>query len=267
VPISKYAEQPVCPWCGSETSTFGQVWLTGNGHLLSTDTQGRRIGFDGTLFVNEIPGAYENMVDGGLGVEIEPIYVLPLTETYTILLDGQILTQTEVVSVTQFGPGYATSIRSINLDSTSQDRINIAADGTQLAYEPNKGKEATFMLALDESDSSNQFQIKDGDIGATQRVTMTANIGSTQLTFDNSQTNGGTYDLEIIQVSAAGQQTFFHGNVVISATDTHYVNYGALDSTDSVTLTVDHSSNGSIDETMVLENQNERNIYLPIILK
>jgi VCBS repeat-containing protein len=271
VPISRYAEQPVCPWCSSTSTSVSatevqaeQVWLTGQGHLLITDSQGRRIGYAANQFVNEVPGAYESIIDNGLGVEQEPIYTLPFTGSYSILLDGQTLAQTNIVTLTQFGPGYATTLSNLALSSTSQDLLMIAADGKELSYQPNSDKEATLTLALDSSNKSNQFQIEGVDIGAGQNISVT--VSGTELIFDNSQASGGTYDLEIVQVNTTGKRMFIHSGLIISATDTHLFDYEGFESTDVVTLTIDHGSNGTIDETEVLENQ-VRRVYLPLIMK
>ncbi len=274
VPISKYAEQPVCPsWCNdtdtvrtSNGSSSGQIWLTGDGHLLMTDAQGRRIGYVDDQFVNEIPGAYESIVDGGLGIEVEPIYTLPFSDTYTILLDGQTLTQTETVAVTQFGPGYAAWMDDVALGPTSQDRLTVAPAGTQLTYQPSGDREATLTLALDGASESNQLQVKGADIGAGQVVTLTVEIDDGQLKFNNAKASGGEYVLDVRRVSPAGEQWFVHAGLVISATDTHYVDYGAWDGSGAMTLDVDHGSDGTIDETLELENQTGH-IYLPLIAR
>jgi hypothetical protein len=249
----------------SETPS-GQVWLAGQGHLLVTDTQGRRIGYVGDQFVNEIPDAYETIVIGGLDVALEPIYTIPLSDTYTILLDGQTLTQTETVAVTQFGPGYATSVDDVALGPASQDHLTVALDGTQLAYRPNGHEEVTLALALDGASEGNQLQVKGADIGAGQVVTLTADVDSGQLVFNNAQAGGGEYDLEIKHISVAGEQTFVHAGLTISATDTHYVEYGAWDGSGPMTVHVDHGSDGTIDETLEVYNQAHR-MYLPLIMR
>jgi len=272
VPISKYAQQPVCPWCDGASggslngSSSGQIWLTGEGHLLMTDSQGRRIGYVGDQFVNEVPGAFGSVPPGGLGIPAEPIYTLPLTETYIILLDGQILTQTETVAVTQFGPGYAVSVEDVTLEPASQDQLIIAPDGTQLAYQSDDDEEATLTLTLDGAGESLELQVQGADIGASQVVTLTAEVSEGQLVFDNSQGSGGTYDLEVARISDAGHQWFIHVALDISATDTHYADYDTWDGFGPMTLYMDHNSDGTIDETLVLDNQAPR-IYLPLIFK
>jgi len=240
------------------------VWSPTQGQLLITNGGGLRIGFVGDQFVDEIPGAYYYVPP--VGTSAGPIYTLPLTDTYTVLMDGQTLTQTETVEVTQFGPGYASWVDDVTLEPTSQDQLTVAPDGTQLTYQPNSAKEITMTLALDDTSKSEQLQVKGADIGAGEVVTLTVDVGNGQLVFNNAQASGGEYDLDIECISAAGDQRFFHAGVVISTTDTHYADYGAWDGSGPMTLHVDHGSDGTIDETWMLENQAWR-IYLPIILK
>jgi hypothetical protein len=82
----------------------------------------------------------------------------------------------------------------------------------------------------------------------------------------DAQADGGAYDLKVTRVSSAGQRLFLHRAIAISATDTHYADYGAWDGSGSMTLYIDHGSDGDIEETLTLENQLSR-IYLPLVLK
>jgi alpha-tubulin suppressor-like RCC1 family protein len=267
IPISTFNQDPDCPWCDNGLPwSLGQVWFGGQGHLLITDAEGRRIGYVGAQFVDEIPDAFGFAPPGGLGIPSEPTYHLPLTSTYTILVDGQTLTETETVAITQFGPGYAAWVEDLELGPSSQDQLMIAPDGTQLAYQSGENRQATLALALDGVSASHQLQVNSTDIGAGQTVTLTADVGSGQLVFNNAQAGGGEYGLEIKRVSAAGEQWFAHAGLVISATDTHYMEYGAWDGSSPITLQVDRGSDGEMDETLLLDNQ-VRLVYLPLTLR
>ena len=155
LPLADFQLQPVCPWCqpsagsraasvarGAGTrSTSGasaaqaELWLTGaqgSGHLLITDGQGQQMGYSGGLLIQNIPGGYASEPAGGLGIETEPIYTLPLTQTYpTIALSNA---QKAPIDLTQFGPGYAVGIDG--LLPAVQDQVQFANDGTQVAYRP-----------------------------------------------------------------------------------------------------------------------------------
>ena len=208
IPISQSALPMVCPWCplpslqGAQPQAVGtgQVWLTGAGHLLITDSQGHRLGYAGTQFVNEIPGATDNPIDGGLGIALEPIYTLPLSQTYSILLDGQTLTQTQTASLVQFGPDYAIGADDILLDPTTQDHLVIAPDGSQVVYQPSTSKAVTLRLATDSPTQGYQFQFAGTDLTAGQPVTATVDTASGQLVYNNRKAGNGTYDLSLAVV-------------------------------------------------------------------
>jgi CARDB/Carboxypeptidase regulatory-like domain len=270
VPLSTYEEPPSCPWCIVPSiqsgSSEGQIVLNGQGHLLISDAQGRRLGYVGNQFVTDIPGAFGSALPGGLGIPLEPIYHVPLGGVYTILLDGQTLTQPEDVAVNQIGPGYAISVEDIPLRPTSKDQLTLASDGTQVTYHANEPIAATLTLALDHANTGYRLQIKGVDIGANQAVTAKVNTTEGMLIFDNARASGGTHNLEINRVGTAGIQTFFHANINISPGDTHSIKYGAWDGSGSMVLQIDRGSNGTIDQTIRLENQ-RRPIYLPVVLR
>jgi hypothetical protein len=274
IPISQSTLPMVCPWCSTsslqsaqpETVGTGQVWLTGAGHLLITDPQGHRLGYVGSQLVNEIPGATDNPIDGGLGIALEPIYTLPLSQTYSILLDGQALTQIQTASLVQFGPDYAIGADDIPLDSTTQDHLEIASDGGQVVYQPNHNKAVTLRLATDSPTQGYQFQFAGTGLTAGQPVTATVDTASGQLVYNNRKAGNGTYDLGLVRANAAGQQTFTHAGVPMLATDIHYLKYAEWDGAGALTLLIDHGGDGTIDQTVLLGNQTQR-LYLPLIMR
>jgi hypothetical protein len=271
IPISIYAQKPECPWCTGSGSLLGQspssqIWLSGQGHLLISNAEGNRIGYVGNQYVNEISGAFSTVPLGGLGISAEPIYSLPLTDKYNIMINGQTITRTEMLTVTQFGPGYADSVGKIALGPGSQDQITIAPDGTNLAYTAENNKEANLSLSLNGSNISNQFQIDGADVGARQVVTLTVDTNSGQLVFDNAHASGGKYDLAFTRLSATGEKKFIHYGLEIAATDTHYLDYADWNGSGMLKLQVDHGSNGKIDEITELSNQFHQ-LFLPLSLK
>jgi Tol biopolymer transport system component len=277
VPLSLFNGPQTCLVCSSwpialrnsasNTILAGQVWLNGQGHLLIIDSQGRRLGYVGNQPINEIPDAFASHNIGGLNSTAEPIYNLPLTDTYKVLLDGQTLTQTTVASVKQFAPGYAIGVDNVTLTPSTLDQLAIDSNETRLSFQPSESKEVRLTLAFDSSASeSNQIQINGADVRAGQSITLTANISTSQFIFNNAQNGEGEYDLDVKRANTTSGQWFVHANVPISATDTHYFNYGTWDGLGALTVQVDHASNGTIDETITLDNQ-VKHVYLPLILR
>jgi hypothetical protein len=261
--ISGYRETQDCPdfppfgsarLALAADSRIIEVLLNGAGHLLISDSVGRRVGYADGQVMNEIPAAEVLLVPGGL-VPVEPIYYLPFTDTYTILLDGQTLTQTERAVITQFGPGYALSVEEIPLEPNAQDHLSFASDGTHITFSPGNSKEVNLTLAHDSADYSDGFYVKGMDVSAGQAVTLTNDVTAGRLAFANAQSTG-SYNLEIARINTTwGERTFTHTNVGVAASDTQYLQYGSWDGSGPMTLSVDHGSDGTVDETVTLENQ------------
>ena len=272
VPISEYAKQPVCPWCDSDswaalpTSLGPEIWLTGQGHLLITDSQGQRIGYLGDQFINEIAGAFESPIDAGLGVAMEPIYDLPQEDDYQILLDGQTLTEKGETSIAVFAPGYAVSIADITIGPASQDELKVSQDGTAVVYQANEAREPTITIALDSASESRQFTILEADFSAGDTGGMTADLNLGKLEFDNSLSAGGEYNFSYKLIDENRQRIFTHSGIDIPANATHYLDFGKWDGSTSMILEVDLDSDGDIDEYIDLDNQANR-IYLPFTVR
>jgi hypothetical protein len=269
VPISLYNQQPECPWCNLPTLAneipTGQVWFNGTGDFLLTNGKGQRLGYVGNELVNEIPGADANIIDGGLDIPMEPYYTIPFSDSYTILLTGESATDSEPASISQYGPGYATSIDDIPMTANTNDQITIASDGTRINYLSNEAKEVTMEVIVEETDTDQDwhFQVQGTDIGSGQMVTATADLDQDKLIIDNSRASGGEYDIQIVRFNATGVQTFTDTAITIAAGDSHAIDYGSWDdSTNTVPLEIDEQSDGSVDQTVTLGKQEVASIQV-----
>jgi hypothetical protein len=229
VPISLYAQQPQCPWCDNQTSAIDQaeVWLSVGGHLLISDSLGRHLGFLGGDYVSEIPSAYGASVDTGTENDLEPIYTLPLTETYSILLDGQTLTQTTPASVAQFGTGYSVQVSNLMVGPATANQLTITNDGKGVSLLTIQDQEPGLYLALDHPEENYVLSILGIDLASSEVITLSADTIAGDLILDGNQTSGGSYALIIRKVDSTGVAKFLHGNISLLATDTHIINYAA----------------------------------------
>ena len=248
-----------------------QLWLTGAGHLLATDLQGRRVGYAGGQYVSEIPGASINVSNGGLGLALEPIYSIPVTSTHTTVLEGTSLTQTEYISVTQFGSGYAVGVHNVPATAPNLEHPNstgslfIPADGTQVAYTAFSAQDVDLLLARENAEQSYQFTIGGADFNPGDKVVLLLDETNHRMGYIADEASGGDYDLEIQWFAAEGVTRFYHANIPIAAGDRHYVDYTGDNGFLEITIGIDHDSNGTIDETFIVINQAWQ-IQLPVVL-
>lgn len=251
-------------------ASVNEIWSTGDGHLLITDSQGRRIGFEGNELVNEIPGAVPVIPVEGPDISVEPIYEIPANDRYTILLNGQTLDRAsqvaEPASITQYGTDFLVSVDNIPVTASTQDQLTIAANGSEVVYETSQFIQPDLTLVLEEEASSSQFKIAGADIGLGQSVSLKADRELKQLMFAGSDTNSGTYDLTIMVVDATAEYDFQHSQIAIGAGDTHYIDYSQWRGTGPITLQVDEGSNGTIDEEYELGEENTlHRLLLPMV--
>jgi hypothetical protein len=265
VPISQYAAAPVCPWCAGnqlQDTPFEQIWSTGQGRLLVSNAQGQRLGYVGDEFINEIAGAYETVVDGGLPDHVAPIYNLPPTDTYTMTVSGQ--AQAAPIDVARFGPGYAVLVEDMRLASGETDELTIDGQNHWLRYQPDGAQQVALTLALDETDQSNLFQIGSIEVAAGEAVEM--QVYSDTLTVQNTQRSSTSYDLLIKRTDTAGQHTFAHNDLSLLAGEAHLLAYTEWDGSadGAMPLRIDQNIDGTGDQVVTLDNQITR-VYLPLI--
>lgn len=154
----------------------------------------------------------------------------------------------------------------LNINAGSQDRINIASDGTQLAYQASIDQEASLTMALDDVNESLEFSISGADVNTGDTITTTIDLVTGQFVLNNKQGSGGEYNLKLVRATGTNNLRFWHSDIPVLGTDTHYIDYAAWDGVGSITIYIDHNSDGTIDETIELDNE-PPTVYLPLIMK
>lgn len=270
VPLDEFNGILLPPWQLGQTARSdqqnGQVWLSGNGHLLLTDTQGRRIGYLGQNLINEIPDAEAITIFGGAS-PVEPIYEIPLGETYTITLNGQTAPTVGTANLTQFGPGYGVSIEDIPVTTSTKDLVTIAQDGTEVVYQATNNGQPDIALIFDDPTSSQQFEILGADVGSGQTVSVQADLVDKWLIFDSENSKGGAYNLAMTIADTSTEHKFNFENIQINSGDTHYIDFLELEAGGPVYLGIDVGSDGTLDDYFELEETTSGGIYLPVILR
>ncbi|MGB4950187.1 MAG: hypothetical protein WBO55_06070, partial [Rhizobiaceae bacterium] len=215
--------------------------------------------------INDIPWVHTTPFLTGLNNEQEPLYVTSITGTISISLTGQHLTTTNSITLTQLGASHVVSLKDVTIDSSTQDSILISSDGKEITYEPNVEKTVTLSLASDTETTRSIYEIRNADIGATQVISMSNLTSIGQLAIEKSGNRISNYTLFLNELSQYDEKTFLHHDIAIKATDTHFVDYHNWQGFGPITIYIDAGSDGSIDEELLLENQNVSILYLPII--
>ncbi|MBN1991380.1 MAG: hypothetical protein JW953_01660 [Anaerolineae bacterium] len=246
---------------------YAEVWLDGDTNLLITDEQGRRIGWvSDTEFVNEIPGAQTTNFKYAVDVwevDQEPVYLLPLElDFFTITVDGSHLTEAGAAEVTIIGPGYDLVVEDLWLDPGEKDEIDVTTldKGVYaLSYRTEYSESPDIWIGLETDEADYEFVVRGADIepGGEFHVALDFPVGDFILNTTGNQ-EYGTYELLVLRIDDEGEYVFGHDDITMEPDDTMYVNFLEWAGEDSVMyLDFDYGSDGSIDETIELEDEED----------
>lgn len=271
-PIAPRLELQECPFCDEPGAAqaggrqlaptrqanqvqYNQVWLDGEADLLITDAQGRRVGFlDGT-FINEIPGATSNGNKYGVNVwniDAEPVYNIPASIDFTISIDGSRLTAPSNSTITMIGPGYALEVSDIVLEPGQVDTLDVAPDGSLLAYRTESGETPFLLVAIETSAADYLFGVYGEELAPGEALNLALDTTQGWLSIDAIDNSApGSYGLIVAKYDDQGEQVFGAEGVALDPDDVAYIDYLAWPGNGQpMTLEVDRGGDGNVDETL-----------------
>ena len=280
IALSTYAQQPACPWCAGATRQDSlppptqpgsvaatprvQTLVEGDGNLLVTDNEGRRLGTVGGQFIDEMPDAFASVLPGGLGQKSQPVFYLPENKPLTLGVTGAV-GQARLV---QYGPGYAVVADGVIISPQSSQQMGISADGRSLSLSPTTDQTPDLSLIAESGNTSLRLQVSDAPVEGGDTVSVQRDPGTGQFIYSRRDAGQGTYTLDIRRVTADGLQSFTHGQITIGASATHYIQYGSWNGQGNINVRIDNNSDGSMDSSISLDDETDQAapIFLPVAM-
>ena len=263
-PTSARLGQQACDFCadGAASRAGGlaaqpapantQVWLDGDGDLLITDEQGRRLGYDEGKFVNEIPDSYfvPFKSDDLWKDTREPLYFLP-QGIVNLTIDGTRLTQDSATDLILFGPGYDLGVEGIGLSPGQKDNLTIPPAEGLFPYQPESDASPNLIFALTLAGADSSFGVTPLDIICVGSINAALDVKAGDLLINASDLRqDGTFSLVMTRYDDNGEQTFYHDGLALKSGGSIYIYFAEWkgDGTD-VLIGVDTNGDGNIDDT------------------
>jgi hypothetical protein len=195
---------------------------TEHAHLLLTDEQGHKTGYDNGHFVEDIPGSHAIFptADRDWEGSPEPIYRMPVGTKVTVTIDGSGLTQEDTESVVLTGPGIEAGVDGLKMAPGQKDELILNGTGTGLALKLDHDQTEAPVLNLGFSADSGDygFAITAKDLAGGSKLALNLDENAGKLTIDTTGSEGdGTYALAVVRESEQGTQKFTHNNLSLAS--------------------------------------------------
>ncbi|MBJ7609538.1 MAG: hypothetical protein JF887_08955 [Candidatus Dormibacteraeota bacterium] len=255
------AKQP-CPFCAppqqsakrspmghtiatvASTTSYEDIYLAGDpnnhAHLLITDDKGRRLGYAGSTFVNEIPGArvdYPKLGKDFTEAE-EPEYFVPTGTALTITVDGSPIKDSDSEEIGLIGPGDDLFV-DVTIGGGHKDAFSVNSDRTNLTYKSGADEKPSIQFGSDRASSDFEFTVNPSALAGGSTVGLS--LSDANLSIDASAVPGNdAYDIQMKRLDANGNDLVFkHSGLTVPGGGTAQLGYASWDHAgDSIPVTV-----------------------------
>jgi hypothetical protein len=173
-----------------------------------------------------------------------------------VTIDGTSLRTTGSADLTLVGPGYDLSVEGITLRPGQQDTLVLSPSrgGGSIAYTTAASETPSIFIGSETKAADYSFALQGVTLRGGGTVKMALDQPNGQLAISTSGGDGvGTYALEMVRTDDYDELTFSNDRIPLRSGDTAYLNFGSWNADrDSMPLSIDRGTKGSIDEVMHL---------------
>jgi len=239
-----------------------EISLIGEGEMLITDGNGKRIGydFDKNRAVNEIPGSRTIDFAGGLHKNVPPSYELPYQKAgkpYTIRVSGKGLKKEVDSDLAMVGPNFVVGFDGIMLDPGESLTVTISADGHQLSFTSSQdGQTPDIFLTTQAGPDKPSYKFEIGGIKLNpgKTVTVTLDTVKERLFFKDNDGKKDKYDVTVERTNADGTKNLYENkDFAMGKGDNYEMDFSKWTAKGGMCFKDDDEGNGFDDDDCVGE--------------
>ena len=227
-----------CPFCSARVTgetPYNELRLEGNpfshAHLLITDGQGRRIGYVGSRFVNEIPGASAVRQRTAVGgAHPEPVYRIPAELSLTVTIDGRGLRVADTEYLSMIGPGRDAGIDNLRIRPGDVHSFEVSGAVGRFAYRsaPGQTESPLFHIGLVGAGKGYRIGVKEVSLEPGSLITSQNDRAQGTLTFQDAGANRGTFDVTLVHYAQGKVRELERRRIELAANQRAVVHYGSI---------------------------------------
>ncbi len=259
-----------CPFCDEDENahlthglaaqppTYNYIFMDGEGHVLISDGDGRRLGYSNGKLYQEIPGAKAVSIKTGPGDDLtDPIYWLPQGMEIFATLDGSALSQESSSDLVLIGPGYSFGIEDISLEPGQVDEAYFSPNDGFLSYTTERSESPNIVIGIEEATADFYFEIQGMDLENGGEFNILLNVQDGDLIINAEKlTNVGSFTLYLSRYDEDSEQIFYADDLELAAGSIVYIYYGEWTTDGSqLFIGVDLDGDDEIDETYEVSDE------------
>lgn len=233
-----------CPFCVGRQgggSKYNQVRLDGtsNEHarLVIEDPKGRKTGFVGGRFVNQIPGA-RVLPRSSAGVQLKngklwkdsptPVVEVPKNVEFDVRIDGRHLGVRDRETLSLVGPTYDATVENLIMAPGQEAQVGLSPKGNAITYLPS-AKTVSPAITLGAESKSAAYSVTVAALDASKGSSLTFVKEPKQqlMWFGDTTKQKRTYQVTIKRFTSKASRTFAR-QVTISGNQQAFLYYGPL---------------------------------------
>jgi hypothetical protein len=275
-PTSARVNQQECPFCSggglfsngggklaAPDRKFNEVFLDGEGHILITDENGKRLGYVDGKIINEIPGATYNEFRMGASMNApEPIYRVPAAMDLTIEINGSALAEETLTDLVLIGPGYSIGVEEISLTPGQVDTAYFYPADETISYETQADEAPNIVFGIEnpEAEADYYFEIYGADITGGGIITAMLDSKAGDLVINTEKLkNEGLFNFYMTRITDETEDEFSAEDVALKEGALVYINYAEWTDAkpEGIYFGIDLNGDGTIDDEYVVDDLSE----------
>ncbi len=228
-----------CPFCAPRRANaprFNEIRLEGNpfnhAHLLIVDKQGRRLGYVGSQFVNEIPGAsaVRPRTAAGWRGRQEPLYRIPAQLDLNVTIDGSGLRGPDTEYLSMIGPNRDAAIDQLRMRPGDRNSFEVSGAVGRFAYRSAAGQAESplFHIGLVGSGKAYRIGIKATSLQPGSLLTSQNDPARGTLTFHDAGTATQTFKITLAHYAQRQVRELETRQIELTSTQRAVIDYGSI---------------------------------------
>ncbi len=237
----------------AETLNFS---ASGEIDLLIAEPSGKRIGYDAAkkVSLNEIAGAFENVIAGDGEDDIPPEYILPVNpvgeKPYKVTVGGSDSEETADLQI--FGAGFVVGFDGISVDKGETLNMTVSPDGRELSFTASAdGETPGVYMATDDGADKPSYEFEIGGIALSAGKTVSVRLDPDKglIYFKDDDADADKYDVKISRTNPNGKiEIFDEFDLDIGKDNSYVLNFAAWDGKSSLCVKDDQDHDGSFED-------------------